>query len=194
MDNESIGGLIRALRTEKGLTQRELADMIGVSSKAVSKWETFGGAPDVSLLTALSEALGVDVGGLLSGRLTKNDEVSANMKRTRFYVCPDCGGLLSSTSGARLSCCGRPLDPLEAKTPDEAHELSVETVEGEWFISSGHPMTREHHISFAALLTTDRADILRLYPEWEMQTRFSKRGHGTLYWYCTEHGLFKKSI
>lgn len=194
MDNEKIGGLIRSLRTEKGLTQRELADAVGVSDKAVSKWETGGGCPDVSLLPALSEVLGVDIGSLLSGGLTKNDEESGNMKKLKFYVCPECGNILTSTGEANPTCCGRPLGALEPEKPDEAHDVSVETVEDEWFVTCSHPMERGHYISFAALVLSDRAELVRCYPEWNMQTRFFKRGHGYLYWYCTKHGLFRKLI
>lgn len=194
MDIERIGGLIRSLRREKGLTQRELAQAVGVGDKAVSKWETGSGCPDVSLLPALSDTLGVDMASLLSGGLTKNDERSGNMKKLRFYVCPDCGNIVTSTGEAAVYCCGRPLAALTANKPDEAHDLTVESVEDEWFVSSAHPMEREHFISFAALVLSDRVEIVRCYPEWDLQARFFKRGHGMLCWYCTEHGLFRKLI
>lgn len=192
--NDSTGRLIARLRGEKGLTQRELAEMLSVSDKAVSKWERDGGLPDVGLLPALASALGVDVDALLSGSLTQNDEETGNMKKLKFYVCPNCGNIMTATGEGELSCCGRALAPLEAKTPDEAHQITVETVEDEWYISSAHPMEREHYIQFAALLTSDRLDMVRAYPQWELQARFFKRSHGILLWYCTEHGLFKKLI
>ena len=65
MDNGKIGELIHRLRRERGLTQLQLAERLGVSDKAVSKWERGLGCPDVSLLPALSEAFGVDVGDRL---------------------------------------------------------------------------------------------------------------------------------
>ena len=57
MDTYVIGTTIKTLREKKGLTQTELADILGVSSKAVSKWETAKGLPDISLIEALANAL-----------------------------------------------------------------------------------------------------------------------------------------
>ena len=57
MDYEKIGGLIRSLRTQQALTQLQLAGRIGVSDKAVSKWERGQGCPDVSLLPRLAQIL-----------------------------------------------------------------------------------------------------------------------------------------
>ena len=194
MDSKKTGALIRAARVKKRLKQRELADRLLVSDKTVSKWETGGGCPDAGLLPALSAALGVGVDELLRGSLSENESDRGNMKRLRFYVCPQCGNILTSTGEAAVSCCGAPLRPLEARVPDEAHELTVERVEDEWFVSSRHPMEREHYISFAALLTSDRLELVRCYPEWELQTRFFRRGMSTLYWFCTKDGLFQKPI
>lgn len=69
MDQEKTGALIRSLRMERGLTQRELAARLGVSDKAVSKWERGLGCPDVSLLTAISQELGVGLDSMLGGGL-----------------------------------------------------------------------------------------------------------------------------
>ena len=88
MDQTKTGGLIRALRTQKGLTQKALAEAIGVGDKAVSKWERGLGCPDVSLLPELSRVLGVGLETLLSGSLDANDQERGNMKKLRFYVCP----------------------------------------------------------------------------------------------------------
>ena len=97
MDQMKTGGLIRTLRRRRGLTQLALAERLGVSDKAVSKWERGRGAPDIALFPSLSEALGVDTKALLRGDLEENEMTNGNMKRTRFYVCPDCGSLLLST-------------------------------------------------------------------------------------------------
>lgn len=194
MDSKKTGALISAARMKKGLKQRELADLISVSDKTVSKWETGGGCPDVSLLPALSAALGIGVSELLSGELSENESDRGNMKKMKFYVCPRCGNLLTSTGDAAVSCCGAPLPALEPHAPDESHDLTVEKVEDEWYVSCGHPMEREHYISFAAILTSDRLELVRCYPEWNLQARFFRRGMGTLYWYCTRDGLFKKNI
>lgn len=189
MDCGKIGGLIGRLRRERGMTQRELADRLQVTDKAVSKWERGLGCPDVSLLTDLSAALGVDLSALLAGDLPPGDDAGGNMKKAKYYVCPQCGGITMTTGEGSLSCCGR---TLAALTPRKAagEKLAVEKVEDEWFITSDHPMTKDHHISFVALATGDRVQLIRQYPEWDLQVRIPACGHGTLLWYCTEHGLF----
>ena len=79
MDIEKIGNFIALCRKMKGLTQQKLADELGITNKAVSKWETGQGIPDVSLLPALSEILGVTVDELLTGE-TKADKNIVNKK------------------------------------------------------------------------------------------------------------------
>lgn len=194
MDQMKTGGLIRALRTQKGLTQRALAEAVGVGGKAVSKWERGLGCPDVSLLPELSKVLGVRLDALLSGELDANDQERGNMKKLKFYVCPDCGNLAATAADAVVSCCGRTLLPLEPKKAEGADKLSVEKIDESWFISSPHPMAKDHYISFAALLTGDTLFLRRLYPEWDLQTRIPCFGHGILLWYCTQHGLFQQLI
>ena len=192
MDQIKTGGLIRALRTQKGLTQKALAEAVGVGDKAVSKWERGLGCPDVSLLPELSRVLGVWLEALLSGQIDANDQERGNMKKLNFYVCPDCGNLITAATEAGVSCCGRTLLPLEPQKPEEP--LSVEKIDDSWFISSPHPMTKEHYVSFVALLTGDTLFLRRLYPEWDLQTRVPCLGHGILLWYCTKHGLFQQLI
>ena len=144
MDCSKVGALIRALREEAGLTQLQLAEQLGVSDRAVSKWECGRGAPDVTLLGALSAALKVNVEGLLAGELPGGAEEGGNMKKAKWYVCPACGGLTVSSGGAEVRCCGRPLGTLEVQKPDEAHALRIEPVEDEKFVTAAHPMEREH--------------------------------------------------
>ncbi|MFR6186637.1 MAG: helix-turn-helix domain-containing protein [Lawsonibacter sp.] len=67
MDNIRTGALIRRLRRELGLTQLQLAGRLGVSDKAVSKWERGLGSPEVSTLPRLSQVLGVDLARMLQG-------------------------------------------------------------------------------------------------------------------------------
>lgn len=189
MDCIKIGNLIRKLRREKGLTQLALADKMNISDKAVSKWERGLGCPDVSLLPELSGILGVDLAGLLSGELDANDPVGGNMKKLKFYICPDCGNIITATAEAAVSCCGK---KLAAQTPEKAAEgekLKAEVIENDYFISSDHEMTKEHYIPFVAFLTGDTLLLRKLYPEWDLQTRLPVIGHGTLAWYCTRHGL-----
>ena len=194
MDQIKIGQLIRSLRTQRGLTQKALAEDIGVGDKAVSKWERGLGCPDVSLLPEISRVLGIGLEALLSGQLDANDQERGNMKKLRFYVCPDCGSLITATTEAGVSCCGRTLLPLEPQKAEGEDKLSVEKIDDSWFVSSSHSMTKDHFISFVALLTGDTLLLRRLYPEWDMQTRIPCLGHGILLWYCTRHGLFQQII
>lgn len=68
MDNTQFGAFIAQLRKEQGLTQKELADRLNVTDKAVSKWETGKGFPDVKLLEPLAQALGVSLAELMRGQ------------------------------------------------------------------------------------------------------------------------------
>ncbi len=186
------GPVIKRLREAKAMTQAELAEQIGVSSKAVSKWETARGLPDVSLLEPLSQALGVSVTELLSGAPVSNQNTACNMLRTKLYVCPVCGNILHATGEALISCCGNPLPPLEAEDPDEDHRLQIEPVEDEQFLTVRHPMTKTHFLSFLAYVTSDRFQLVKLYPEGNAEARFSLRGAGYLYVCCNRHGLMKQ--
>ena len=193
MDPIKTGELLRALRMELGMTQQQLAQRLHVGDKAVSKWERGAGCPDISLLPSLAEALGIGLDSLMTGELDTNAHTGGNMKRTKFYVCPDCGNLVTASAEAALSCCGRPLAALEPQKADEAHRLTVELVENELFITSGHVMEKEHYIAFLALLRGDSLQLRRLYPEWDMQARLPAV-HGRLLWYCTRYGLFYQDI
>ena len=186
------GNTIRQLREAGHMTQAELAERIGVSSKAVSKWETGKGLPDISLLQPLAQALGISLIELMNGEPIINKNTSANMLRCKFHVCPVCGNVIHSTGNALISCCGITLPPLEPEEADEEHGLTVETVEDEHFITIHHPMTKDHFISFLAFVTCDRIQLVKLYPEGNAETRLQLRGMGYLYWYCNRHGLFRK--
>ena len=194
MDLTKTAALLKTLRKEKGMTQKNVADALGLSAKTVSKWECAGGCPDVSVLAELSSLYGVDLRGLLAGDVGKNVVPGGNMKQIRFYVCRTCGNVITATGAASISCCGRLLEALCASDADEAHSLSMEKVEDELFFTSSHPMEKSHYLSFLAFVEGDRVLLIRQYPEWTMQQRMKLRRHGTLYWYCTEHGLFRKRI
>ena len=194
MNTYVTGTTIRQLRESRGMTQAELAEKIGISSKTVSKWETAKGLPDITLLQPLSQALGISVIELMNGQSVSNRNVSANLMRGKFHVCPVCGNIIHSTGDALVSCCGITLPALEAEEPEDDHPLTVEAVEDEHFITVRHPMTKEHFISFAAFVTCDRLQLVKLYPEGEAQTRMQLRGRGFLYYYCNRHGLFRKRI
>lgn len=194
MDHYITGAAIKRLREGKGLTQAELGERIGVSDKAVSKWETAKGLPDISLMEPLSKALGVSVMELLSGNAVCNRNRAGNMLRTNFYVCPICGNVLLGTGEAVVSCCGVTLPKLEAEPWDEAHTVNIQPVEDESYLTVEHEMTKTHYISFLAYVTADRAEVRKLYPEGEAAARMSLRGRGYLYLYCNRHGLMKKKL
>ena len=194
MNTYVTGPAIRQLREARHMTQSELAEKLGVSSKTVSKWETSRGLPDITLLQPLAQALGVSVIELMNGEPITNRNVSANLLRGRFFVCPICGNVLHATGSAVISCCGVVLPPLEAEESDDDHAVTVEHVEDEHFITVRHPMEKTHFISFLAFVTTDRVQMVKLYPEGGAQTRLQLRGMGQLYWYCNRHGLFRKKI
>ena len=188
------GAAVKQLREKRNLTQAELADRIGVSAKTVSKWETAKGLPDVSLLEPLAKALNISVIELMNGEQITNRNVSANMLRSKFYVCPVCGNIIHSMGDSLMSCCGITLPALEAEEADESHAVTIEPVEDEHFITVQHPMTKQHFISFVAYVTTDRMQLVKLYPEGNAETRLQLRGRGYLYWYCNRHGLYKKKL
>lgn len=190
MDCEKIGALIRAARRERGMTQRELGEALHISDRTVSKWECAQGCPDVSLLPALSARLGVDLERMLSGDLEPSREKGDSMKRIRFFVCPHCGNVVTATGEASVSCCGRRLEALTPRKAEGTHQLRAEAVEDEWFLTAEHPMEKGHFLSFVAFVTGERCLLIRTYPEWEMQVRIPRRGHGKPLHYCTEHGLF----
>ena len=194
MNNYVTGTTIRHLREDRGMTQAELGEKIGVSSKTVSKWETAKGLPDITLLQPLAQALGISVIELMNGEPITNRNVSANLLRGKFYVCPLCGNIIHCTGSTVVSCCGISLPPLEAEAPDEDHGITIENVEDEHFITVRHLMSKPHFISFVAFVTYDRVQLVKLYPEGEAQTRLQLRGMGRLYWYCNRHGLFKQKL
>ena len=130
----------------------------------------------------------------MNGEPIANQNVSGNMLRSKFYVCPLCGNIIHTTGAALISCCGITLPALEAEEPDEDHGVTVEHVEDEHFITVPHPMTKGHYISFIASVTSDRLQMVKLYPEGNAETRLQLRGRGYLYYYCNQHGLFKKKI
>lgn len=192
MDLSKVGQLIYDLRREKGLTQKQLADQMNLSDKTISKWERGLGCPDVSLLGELSRILGVHIEQILAGDLAPKDPDGGNMKRIRFFVCPQCGNILTATSAAEISCCGRRLEPLMPQAAGDDHAVRLEEVDDEYFVSIDHPMTKDHYLSFAAWVSYDRMTLIRLYPEQAAEFRLPAQRRGELYLYCTEHGLLRR--
>ena len=191
MDRYVTGAVIRRLRESKKLTQEELADKLFVTSKAVSKWETGQGFPDISLLEPLAKALDISVIELLSGEDVKNSNRSFNMLRGKFYVCPVCGNVIRSTGEAVVSCCGITLPPAEPEEADDDHIIMKEVVEDEYYVTMDHPMTKDHYISFLAAVTDQGMEFVKLYPQGPCEARFKIRRLKYLYAYCNRHGLFR---
>lgn len=188
------GKIIKELREQKNLTQKQLADMLQISDKTVSKWETDRGLPDIGLIEGLAGSLGISVAELLTGEYAVNSNRSSNMKKMKFYVCPVCGNVIQSTGEGTYSCCGIVLPQLQVEDEDNRHQICVETLENEYYIHMDHPMTKEHYISFLAYVTSDRIQLVKLYPEQNVEGRFTRRGHGLLYAYCNQHGLFQMRV
>jgi len=192
MDSREIGTLLARLRAEQGMTQKAVAERLNVSSQAVSKWERGKGCPDISLLPDLSRTFGVSLARLLEGDLTPAPKEAGNMKRVKFYVCPDCGNILTASGGGELHCCGRRLEPLKPRRADEAHMARVESMEEDWYITFPHPMEKCHFFRFAAYVTLDKVLLVRLYPEQGGEVRFPQiRGGTKLYLCCSRDGLFE---
>jgi transcriptional regulator with XRE-family HTH domain len=81
MDNQKIGRFIAELRREKGMTQKELAEKLSVTDKAVSKWERGAGYPEVTVLPKLAALLGVTVSELLLGERDSHTETEKQTER-----------------------------------------------------------------------------------------------------------------
>ena len=194
MNQVKTGELIRELRTKMNLTQKQLADRINVSDKAVSKWECGNGCPDISLLPELADVFGIDIGILLSGEISKNEIGGGNMKNLKFYVCKECNNIITATSDATITCCGNKLTASEPVKATESQALRTEDIGGEWFASSDHPMTKEHYISFVAYINDSTAMIFKQYPEWNLQLTLPSCRSGKLVWYCTKCGLLYQYI
>ncbi|GLI09709.1 XRE family transcriptional regulator [Paenibacillus tyrfis] len=192
MDCNKVGGLILRLRKEKDMTQKDLADLMNISDKTISKWERGLGCPDVSLLGELSKILGVNMEKLLSGELNPNEQDRGNMNQIKFYACPSCGNVMTSTGATSISCCGRLLkELLPMPAENDEHKIAVEEIEDDYYITIQHEMSRDHHISFVAYISYDRLLFMKLYPEQNAELRFPQMHGGTLYTYCTRHGLWK---
>lgn len=194
MDTYVTGATIRTLREHKKLTQWELGEKIGVSSKTISKWETAKGLPDISLLQPLAQALGISVIELMNGSPVVNKNTSGNLRQVKFYVCPICGNVVCSLGSSVVSCCGITLPALEPEAPEDQHTITIEQVEDEQFVTIHHPMTKTHFISFLACVTTDRVQFVKFYPEGNAQTRLALQGNGWLYYFCNQHGLFRYQL
>lgn len=196
LDCSKVGTLLFRLRKEKSLTQKQVADRMNLSDKTISKWERGLGCPDVNLLEELSSLFEVNIEKILNGNLEPNALDSGNFRRLKFYVCPTCGNVITSTGNAEISCCGRRLSPLTVKPADDEHRATVEDTDGESYVTFHHKMEKDHYISFVAFVTNEKLLLIKLYPEQEASVRLPKIGpllhkYSTRFYYCcSRHGLY----
>ena len=194
MNQYVTGGVIKDLREKNKLTQAELAEKLCVSDKTISKWETGRGYPDITLLEPLAKTFNVSMTELISGNAVTNANISANMIRSKFYVCPVCGNVIHSIGEAVITCHGVELTPEDSIYADENHAVSVEVCEDEYFVSFNHEMTKKHYISFVAAVSSDRIELVKFYPEGNAETRFKINAVKRLYYFCNKDGLFYVDI
>ena len=194
MDHIKTGKQIKHFRTKMNLTQKQLAELLHVSDKAVSKWECGNGCPDLSMFPALAEIFGTDIQVLLTGALDQNEKENGNMKKLHFYVCKDCGNIITATSDAAVTCCGNKLHASIPRQAEEREMLTVQDTDGEWYITTGHAMTKTHYISFVAYVNDSTVMLFKQYPEWGVHINLPMYRSGKLVWYCSQCGLLWQKI
>ena len=190
MNQYVTGAVIKELREKYHFTQLELADKLNVSDKTVSKWETGKGYPDISLLEPIAQVFGISITELISGNPVHNVNVSANMLRSKFYVCPVCGNIIHSMGEVVAQCHGIILKPCQPEMTDEDHMVFIEQVEDEYYIRIDHEMTKQHYISFIAGISSDKIEMVKLYPESNAEARLKIRGVRKILFYCNRDGMF----
>lgn len=194
MNQYVTGAIIKELREKNHMTQAKLAEKLLVTDKSISKWETGKGYPDISLLEPLAKELNVSITELIAGNAVSNANVSANMLRSRFYVCPVCGNVIHSMGEAVINCHGVLLTACEPEQTDENHMIFVERVEDEYFVRIDHNMMKNHYISFMAAISSDKIQMVKLYPEGNAETRFKINGVRKILFYCNRDGLFSLDV
>lgn len=194
MNQYVTGAVIKELREKHHLTQLELAERLNVSDKTISKWETAKGYPDISLLEPIAKTFGISITELLSGNTVSNKNISANMLRAKFYVCPICGNSIYSMGEAVIQCHGITLTPCHAEETDENHKIFIEKAEDEYYVRIAHDMTKQHYISFIAAVSPDRIQMQKLYPEGNAETRFKINGVKKILFYCNREGLYSINV
>lgn len=194
MNQYVTGAVIKQLREKNRLTQADLAQKLNISDKTVSKWETAKGYPDISLLEPIAKIFGISISELISGNTVINKNESANMLRSKFYVCPVCGNIIHSMGEATINCHGILLTPSQAETTDEKHKIFITTVEDEYYVRIEHDMTKKHYISFIAAVSSDKVQTVKLYPEGNAEARFKISGVKNIFFYCNRDGLFYTTV
>ena len=194
MNQYVTGTVIKELREKNHFTQAELAEKLNISDKTISKWETGKGYPDISMLEPIANVFGISVAELISGNAIKNVNISANMMRSKFYVCPVCGNIVHTMGEALIHCHGVQLMPCQAEETDENHMIFIEKVEDEYYVRIDHDMTKQHYISFVAAMSADKIQMIKLYPEGNAEARFQIRGVRKILFYCNRDGLFSINV
>jgi len=190
MNQYVTGAVIKELRERNHFTQSELAEKLCVSDKTISKWETGKGYPDIFLLEPLAQVFCVSITELISGNAVVNANVSSNMLRSLFYVCPVCGNVIHSMGETVIHCHGVQLEPAQEEPSDQEHIILMERVEDEYYVRIDHEMTKKHYVSFIAAASSDRMQMVKLYPEGNAEARFKINGVRKIYFYCNRDGLF----
>jgi len=193
MNNKETGKLIKSLRISKKLTQLQLAQMLCVSDKTVSKWERGLGMPDVSLISKIADIFDTTAERILNGKLEKNKYNGANPDRLQFFYCNNCGNLVTTTAKIEGSCCGSKMTILQKIKSDDIIK-DVEVVEDEYFVTLDSPMTKENFVTFVSVKSFDKYLVIRLYPEQDTTVRFKYIPGATIYAYCNKHGLWSKNV
>lgn len=189
--NQYVTGLtIRELRERSHLTQMKLAEILQVSDKTISKWETGKGYPDITLLEPIAQAFHISVSELLSGNLANNENISSNVLRSKFYVCPVCGNIIHAMGDTVIHCHGLQLIAETPEMSDEDHKIFIERSEDEYYVRIDHSMTKQHYISFIAAMSAERIELVKLYPEGSAEARFKLRNVKRICFFCNHDGLF----
>ena len=110
--------------------------------------------------------------------------------RSKFYVCPICGNIIHSMGEAVMQCHGIMLKPCQAEETDESHMIFIECIEDEYYIRVEHDMTKQHYISFIAGMSSDKIQMIKLYPEGNAEARIKMNGVKKILFYCNRDGLF----
>lgn len=190
MNPEKTGSIIKAARIKKRWTQKQLADAISVTDKAVCKWETGHGCPDITLLSQLSKVLEIDIQSILRGEFVKSPDIAGNMNRVKFYRCPTCGNLVTSVKEIEISCCGNKLIAVEARQSDEKKYVPIiSEFDGQFSVKFDHPMTKDDFIANVIAVQYDKILVINLFAEQEAIVTLPQIGGLRLYLITSKDGL-----
>ena len=142
------------------------------------------------MLESIAKVFSISIAELISGNAVSNVNVSANVLRSKFYVCPLCGNVIHSMGEAVIQCHGIMLKPCQAEETDESHMVFIERMEDEYYIRVEHDMTKQHYISFVAGVSSDKIQMVKLYPEGNAEARIKINGVRKILFYCNKDGLF----